>query len=152
MNRRLHGDEDDCCQKPVNNYFHLTPKSGPLWGGGGGHLHPVPTTPPPMFSVHTAQAKILRGLQIFGKDVWAWSLQFQPLYSLIQYSTVQYSTVQYSTLQYSTVQYSTVQYSTVQYSTVQYSTVQYSTVQFSTVQYSTVQYSTVQVKPPAGLL
>ena len=33
--RRLHVDEDDCCQKPVNNYFHLTPKIGPLWEGGG---------------------------------------------------------------------------------------------------------------------
>ena len=31
--RRLYGDEDDCCQKPVKNYFHLTPKIGPLWGG-----------------------------------------------------------------------------------------------------------------------
>ena len=28
--RRIHGDEDDCCQKTVKNYFHLIPKIGPL--------------------------------------------------------------------------------------------------------------------------
>ena len=40
--RRLHGDKDDCCQKPVKNYFHLTPKIGPLCNPSP----PPPPTPP----------------------------------------------------------------------------------------------------------
>ena len=31
--RRLHVDIKDC-RLPVNNYVHITPKIGSLWGGG----------------------------------------------------------------------------------------------------------------------
>ena len=30
----LHGDEDMIVRDQSNNYFHLTPKIGPLCGGG----------------------------------------------------------------------------------------------------------------------